>query len=349
MQWWAFSYYAMKRVLNANADISLVPVADLPLQDIVHFEPCAPAIVTSYLQAICLAENRPVDRRYLTELSESTQSVDLLDTPDIPLNPLTGSFPGNDLRAAIHQLELLSSTPLCCSTRARTAHEFREDLADWSTIQLPTSTQDGPETSALLRRMERHVDAVSYTDSFLTRSPLGTAEALASNDHSPCPDDEIGHTHLFNCSAASGGLASYYADETILEDVLRHSRGALEAAHPELQPKESNIALQTRALFRARAQYQSEMLDLLWPNIISLQSQLLPRPSVFLEYVPFLRHMAWIDDGFEKNGGWDTSINRRSGRPVRESARAPYERQLTLSDRQRDVISNTHLDELCGD
>lgn len=130
----------------------------------------------------------------------------------------------------------------------------------------------------------------------------------------------------------------------ILEDALRHSRGALEAGLSDTQTTDSDIALQTRALFLARVQYQSEMLDLLWPNVVPLQSHILPRPAVFLDYVPLVRHMAWIDDGFEKTGEWDTSIHPRSGRPMRGSARTPYERQLTLSERQREIISTTHLD-----
>ena len=131
--------------------------------------------MASYLQAVCLAEKRPVERSFLTELAESTQPVDFLDIPDMPVNPLTRPFPGHDLRSTLHELQFLSSTPVACSTRVKTPQERREDLADWSAIDLSTA-QDDPGSFALLRRMERHVDAVSYIDSFLTRDPLDTPE-----------------------------------------------------------------------------------------------------------------------------------------------------------------------------
>jgi hypothetical protein len=175
----------------------------------------------------------------------------------------------------------------------------------------------------------------------LTRS---TNQALVFNDHERSPDDEIGHTHLFNAPGCSNAVASYYVDEMICEDAISRSRGILEANHDTRPKATSNAAFQTRALFRARVEYQSKMIGLLWPGLVPLQSHLLPRPAVFLDYVPWVRHMAQVDDAFELAGDWEANVNARSGRMTRNRAKGSYERQLTLSDYQRGVIAATRLD-----
>jgi hypothetical protein len=88
------------------------------------------------------------------------------------------------------------------------------------------------------------------------------------------------------------------------------------------------------------------MLDLLWPGLIPLQSHLLPRPAVFLDYVPWVRYMAQVDDAYELAGDWEANVNPRSGRMTRNSVKGSYERQLTLSDHQRGILTTTRLKEL---
>ena len=66
---------------------------------------------------------------------------------------------------------------------------------------------------------------------------------------------------------------------------------------------------------------------------------------MFLDYVPYVKYMAHIDDVYERTGDWEASVNPRSGRPIRNSTRGSYERQLTLSDHQREIIAATRLDE----
>jgi hypothetical protein len=170
------------------------------------------------------------------------------------------------------------------------------------------------------------------------------------NDHEPSPDDELGHTHLFNASGHSDALASYYTDEMIYEDMIHYSRVILEARHntrgTNSRPSHGPT-FQTRALFRSRVEYQSKMLALLWPTVVSLQSHLLPRPAVFLDYIPWVRYMAHIDDMYERAGDWEANVNARSGRMTRNSAKGVYERQLTLSEHQRGIIAATRLDVDC--
>lgn len=127
---------------------------------------------------------------------------------------------------------------------------------------------------------------------------------------------------------------------------MRFSRGILEASKSSRWTNSTvdSTAFQTRALFRARVGYQSQMLELLWPKLVPLQSHLLPRPAVFLDYVPWIRHMAQIDDTYEQTGSWDTTINPRSRRPIRNGTHTAYERQLSLSGDERRIIATTQLE-----
>jgi len=334
-------------------DISLVPTMDLPLQSILFFQPCSPPVAASYLQGLCLAESCLFDRNFLLELCESTCQIETFDMPDSLLNPLSGIFPMPDLRRIIHHLQLWASVARPIEREAAEVHtfsscektrdEYLDNLADWSSVgSNPFVSANSAEMHLrMLRDIFSHTDTLSFIDSYLTRMPLDTPDALVFNDLEPSADDEVGHTYLFNASGASTGLASYYQDEIIYEDIIRHSYGILDGPRPTVNV---TTTFKKRALFRARVEYQSKMLDLLWPELVPLQSHLLPRPAVFLDYVPYVRYMAEIDDNYEQTGDWEASINPRSGRTTRNSRRGSYERQLTLSDYQREIIATTRLE-----
>lgn len=134
----------------------------------------------------------------------------------------------------------------------------------------------------------------------------------------------------------------------MLEDTIRVSRGTLAiGSTTDINP--TSEVPSPRGLFRARARHQSQMLDLLWPDLVPIQTHLLPRPAVFLDYVPWIRCMAKIDDAFEISGDWESlNVNptTRSGRPSRTAARSSsYVRQLTLLANQRAIIAATALAE----
>lgn len=50
------------------ADISLVPVDDLPLQTVLEFQPCPSDVAGSYLQGLCCAEGSIVKREVLARM-----------------------------------------------------------------------------------------------------------------------------------------------------------------------------------------------------------------------------------------------------------------------------------------
>ncbi|KAJ7129668.1 P-loop containing nucleoside triphosphate hydrolase protein [Mycena epipterygia] len=74
-----------RAVICTCNDLSLIPTIELPLQTILNFQPCPPAIAGSYLQGLCCAEGHIVDRDVLTKMYAN----------------------GNDLRHTIHRLQLL--------------------------------------------------------------------------------------------------------------------------------------------------------------------------------------------------------------------------------------------------
>ncbi|KAH9938631.1 uncharacterized protein B0H18DRAFT_1205829 [Fomitopsis serialis] len=61
-------------VMTCN-DASLVPIADLPLQEILTFTPTAPALATSYLQCVSILEQRPLERSAVSRLYERVGEV----------------------------------------------------------------------------------------------------------------------------------------------------------------------------------------------------------------------------------------------------------------------------------
>ncbi|KAJ7498919.1 hypothetical protein FB451DRAFT_1427460 [Mycena latifolia] len=90
-------------ILTCN-ELSLVPASELPLQTILEYQPCPPAVAGSYLQGLCCAEGHIVDRNVLTKMYAQ----------------------GYDLRHTIHRLQLLcQGFPL--GSRAELDH-----LLDWN-------------------------------------------------------------------------------------------------------------------------------------------------------------------------------------------------------------------------
>lgn len=142
------------------------------------FEPCTPAVSISYLQGICLAENRFVDRGTLRSIcTSSVGHVDPIDAPDVPLNPFPGWQPTFDLRKAIHQLQLLCST-LSEVVTASSRDEHLENLFDWRPahiqVQVPVSATGLERESQVLQALFSHTETISFADSSLTRHALDT-------------------------------------------------------------------------------------------------------------------------------------------------------------------------------
>ena len=92
-----FRSHACAFILRQTSDISLVPMSDLPVQNVLVFEPCPPAIAASYLQAVCCSEGRLVDRETLIRLYQMPYETTLDPPQTTP-----------DLRGTMHRLQLWS-------------------------------------------------------------------------------------------------------------------------------------------------------------------------------------------------------------------------------------------------
>lgn len=85
------------------ADISLVPIDDLPLQSVIQFTPCPADVATSYLQALCSAEGYTINRDVISQLYEGQ----LISAPKLQrISPSRAP----DLRRTINELEIRCST-----------------------------------------------------------------------------------------------------------------------------------------------------------------------------------------------------------------------------------------------
>ncbi|KAJ6599063.1 hypothetical protein DFH09DRAFT_23406 [Mycena vulgaris] len=99
-----FIKHCKRAVILTCNDISLVPTSELPVQTMLYFQPCPPAVAGSYLQGLCCAEGHIVDRNVLTKMYAQ----------------------GDDLRHTIHRLQMLcQGFPL--GSRAKQDH-----LLDWN-------------------------------------------------------------------------------------------------------------------------------------------------------------------------------------------------------------------------
>lgn len=87
------------------SDISLVPIEELPLQNILYFEPCSPGIATSYLQGLCMAEGHLVEKEFVSSLYmdpiPEQQCSDIFSVEPLPKH---------DLRRTINALQAVCTT-----------------------------------------------------------------------------------------------------------------------------------------------------------------------------------------------------------------------------------------------
>jgi hypothetical protein len=160
------------------ADVSLVPLDDLPLQSVLKFEPCEAELATSYLQSLCEREvGSSPRRRWLRELYASTYQpidADILDQPVLPFP--SQSWPVPDLRRAISFVQFWAS------------HEppKQEDNDpgslgnNWSwscnTDEPEDSEETNDATSSSLSLIASFSDELSYANAYLERRPWDALE-----------------------------------------------------------------------------------------------------------------------------------------------------------------------------
>ncbi|KAG2141705.1 uncharacterized protein EDB93DRAFT_1089065 [Suillus bovinus] len=339
-------------IMTCN-DITLVPVADLPLQSVLTFQPCPSEPAVTFLQCLCVTQGYAIPRYKLIQLYETTHIVQSMDLPDAPLNPRTEPLPPPDLRRSITQLQLICTD---ATHEANVPQEAQGAAENFPSLPMTISAQSGADvsetsTEELWRWASTYTDCVSYTDSYLCRGPLDGREALSYNLSESLLDDELGHAILIRPSHVSDtrdGLVFYHNDELIVQDAIHLSRGKHEVlgAIPittSINPAASgsNTDMETR-LFRARVEHQAQMLAAL-QDIVQPPAPLMPQSSVYLDYIPWVRFMVGVDDILERLA-WDEMEKVKSGRLTRNSMKARHIRTIDLrEDQHRALFYNVDI------
>ncbi|KAI6047181.1 hypothetical protein EDC04DRAFT_2556550 [Pisolithus marmoratus] len=337
-------------VMTCN-DLRLIPIESLPLQTILVFESCPSPVAVSYLQSVMVAQGCPVPRERLMALYETTATIDGIEPP---LYSRTEPLPSPDLRRTITQLQMLclsaargSTSDMLQGTREAAGHVRRSGRP----ISVESIATRLPSTECKRwRRMSKHADLLSFVDSNLCRAPLHTPEALSFSVTEPTRDDELGHSMLFMDGCVLNGregLAFYHWDELIALDAIQLSRGI----HEELDTDPTAASINPAAsltteeaeIFRSRVAYQSQIAGAL-QHIIQPPAPLMPQSSVFLDYIPWVRYMAVVDDNLEQMAQ-DEAARVKSARLTRNSMKTRHVRNIDLDERQREVLSRTQLDE----
>ena len=155
---------------------------DLPLQNILDFVPCPSALATSYLHSLALAEGCNVERDVIARLAELRYSITSADLPDMPMHPFSYNLSELDLRAGIHNLQLLCHfsmpptamdfvSPESAISHSRNAFEW----AGAGSVESITPTELLDQLKCL-HQLGKHTDTTSFADSFLIRSSQDVLE-----------------------------------------------------------------------------------------------------------------------------------------------------------------------------
>lgn len=130
----------------------------------------------------------------------------------------------------------------------------------------------------------------------------------------------------------------YSRDIAVAHEFLDRARNTLDGmANPAHEFSD------TRALFQARGQYQAEMVYIL-DGIIPLGAPLLPQQAVFLDYIPWLRHIKATEDAQECQNAAAATAAVQAGRKMRATKNSlRWERSLRLDLSQRECLSRNGL------
>ena len=167
--------------MKRHLDLSLISIADIPLQAVLNFGPCDVELATSYLQAISLAEGRPIERNvardiYTRQAVYFPMEADIPDQPLLPL-PSQADLVLPDLKRAINHLQISLNT----SHDIVDTHEKGLDsFGNWSEhlvvvpdrveISRPLQQRCPPnEDLEIIFQLSELLDSISFGDAHVCR------------------------------------------------------------------------------------------------------------------------------------------------------------------------------------
>ncbi|KAG6378546.1 hypothetical protein JVT61DRAFT_12811 [Boletus reticuloceps] len=315
-------------VMTCN-DPGLVPVGDLPLQNMLVFEPCPSTVAATFLQCVSLAEGCLVPHEDLMVLYESRDAKYGIDMPDRGMYPGTERVPLPDLRRSITQLQML-----CVGARHGSGSEMHQgDEAEGHvrgsggpiSVESRATTRTDTVEREWWRKMNRHSELMSHVDAELCRTTPDTKEVVVE-------DEEVGYVVLDE-------EVYWERDELIAAEAIRHSRGV----HAECGtgPIEASINPARRldfGGFRARVAYQTRMVKAL-QDLLGRAAVSMPQRSMFLDYIPWVRCMVRVDDEHERR-----AEHSGRGRRTRNSMRTVHARSVAVGDWQREEMRRSGLE-----
>ncbi|KAK0190937.1 P-loop containing nucleoside triphosphate hydrolase protein [Armillaria mellea] len=287
-------------------DITLLPLDDLPLQQILHFRPCETNLATSYLQSICASEGYLVDRKKISQVYEcSPEHHDVIP----------------DLRQSIHTLQLW------CPGNGTDSH--------WPLHHQPFTHEESASLGQFFLSLGEplspngfvagHAESLSFLDSHLRRQDEDMPEVSLQVQASG--DDEVGHTILFNTRDSITRQDSYGdgdQDRLIMSTAIRLSRGGIFGSM-----RSTNLS--------AHAGYR-DVIKMLGRNVMGAQAL---RGTAFdVDYLPWIRQIVLADDEEEKNAN---KSEIQVGRRTRNSQGQRYVRAIEISEDEREALEQTAL------
>ncbi|KAI8975797.1 hypothetical protein BD414DRAFT_496942 [Trametes punicea] len=310
-------------VLTCN-DVSSVPLEGLPLQTVLHFQPCPIPLAASYLQALCLLEGRMVERSEVERLYARHSDLIGERQADSAVHPRSIPQPPPDLRRTINQLQL-----------GQTVAKAQEAAL------LPALAQDSKLSEALIH-IAKCISLNSFVDCRLRRPGTAVVRDLLANSPSPCADDQLGFKHLVAepqdmDSDLPVTFSTYYCDQDIVDELLSFSGQHypvpqdLNESNPDPHP--------------LHAEHCRTLLPALDGLHVPRDQLVRDASSIFVDYEPWARYMSRIDDIREFDN--IASGNLEGTRQTRNSQRAQcsYARWITLGDQALDALRRTAFDQ----
>ncbi|KIL70054.1 hypothetical protein M378DRAFT_116834 [Amanita muscaria Koide BX008] len=300
-------------------DMSLIPSTDLPLQNVLVFQPCPSPVAVSYLQAVCCNEGWSVDPEPLTRLYETSYEDENEEHPQL-------SAP--DLRRTLHRVQF------CCTTSHDDHHSEAHELAACSPgSRLRKSDQESKanEDRESFQRALKHSEALSFLDSEMKWSQ--SSGEISDGDSAASVYDGRGHIILDEERPNS------YADRStvITSTATRLARGTARGERTK-----GDLFGSAGDLFRARVDYQSQIGKGLG-KLVPWATVTLKRESIYTEYGPYVRQMIMAEDEEEKE--WEAGRERGEGRRTRNSNR--YRRIIGVSVSERRLLGIDAVGYVC--
>ncbi|GJE84010.1 P-loop containing nucleoside triphosphate hydrolase protein [Phanerochaete sordida] len=265
--------HCRRPVVLACNDVSLIPRNDLPLQATLEFRKCPSHSAASYLQAVCLAEKRPVDR------------TDILDV----LEKSVG-----DLRHALQQLQVgvgdsAAATGGEQTLEATPVPQLSPDSSPltWTEGSSPRASPHGAGAAGearVLRQVERQHELHSFVDAWLTRERSAIPHGFFEDDPRPGTDDPLGYAVLDEDVDTDHVPVSPYhtADVLLASELLQRVRAAGTSAALAVDDPDSE-----------RAAY----LTRVGPLLKAFRAWTVPATdaALHLDYAPWLRYIVAVE------------------------------------------------------